>query len=687
MPAVAEGQDENEASSVRSPKPVAASEGQQQAPVTPTASKPAPAKEEMHPSKYHPTTAPEPSSAVRLGFTDVRPGNMNIPSEAQGTPTRANKKMPVTEFTFRFARGAADVPLSENAQRLMNELREQANLIKADMQAQRDADGVDFSNRKIAQPRSSIGRFSAAHMAEFKKMDSIEGHASLWRANRTPGTPGTPEAPKASLKRSPSKANLDGTPNSPKPNLKRSPSKANLDSTPQSQLKQSLKRSTSRAKLDDQNPAQSENVNFSVSGRPGTMPKVEAQSTFAKRIKKLQHDDASTSRPISRDGTAIPGPKSSGTGTLSPSKSLSRLASPTKASLGHLSTPSKSTISLVGSPSRNELSSLTKSASTTQLAVTPSKSAEIRRRIVSPGRFQKVKSILRGQTSGSEDARTALPRPASQMSRTPGPPTVDKELPPLPLTTPRRKLVKRVAFTPDTKHAVETQNTPSPQKSAPRSQAIQAIQFPTLDGVLAKSTAGDVVYPDLSSLKQMADSQENRKPLPQSVAGTFTFRSDHTIDFGAAPPTGFGACPGQSSIRQVRTSMLHKGKMPGSFPAPPSPSTHPNKENTEPVVSNIIPGAPHGMPNKKRHRAASEEHDVEREGAERGAKKRKNEPTPKSRSLFGSRSVSSTPLSSAKKLQTSRTPSRTVASPSPTKKKGGLSMSRLNMLARPKSRA
>jgi hypothetical protein len=38
-------------------------------------------------------------------------------------------------------------------------------------------------------------------------------------------------------------------------------------------------------------------------------------------------------------------------------------------------------------------------------------------------------------------------------------------------------------------------------------------------------------------------------------------------------------------------------------------------------------------------------------------------------------------------MQVGRTPTRTPGSASPTKKRAGLSMSRLNMLARPKNRA
>lgn len=599
---------------------------------------------------------------------------------AQGTPTRG--KVPASAFTFRFARGTAEVPLSENAQRLMNELRERASEIKVDMQAQRDAEGGDGQERKFAKPKGKASRFSAAHIAEFKKMDSIEGHASLWRTNRTP------PVKSAGLKRSPCKAELDGTPTPAKPSLKRKISKANLGGTPQSELTPGLPRSSSRAKLDDGDFAQPDNVNFTVSGRSRTTPADEPQSTFAKRIKKFQDEDTSKSRPVSRGGSTIPRPKSRGQGTLSHSSSLSRLASPTKASLGHSATPTKPTISLVKStPSKPEPGGFLKLPPPTDVASLSSSRAEgLRRRIISPGRFQKVKSILRGQKSDTEEARTALPKPALQMSQTPGPSRItDKEFPPQPFTTPRRKLVKHVAFTPDTKHAAESQNTPSPQKFA-ANRTTQPVQYPALDGILTDSTKDDVVYPDLSGLKDFTASLGGkRRNLPHSVPGTFTFRADHTIDFGSAP-SGFGASPGQASIRHVQTSMAPKGDMPGSFPAPPEPSSHPNKENKEPPTPKVVPGIAHGFSNKKRRRVSSEEADADKEGADRGAKKRKNEHATPRKIPSVSQPVSSMPASSVK-MQTGRTPIKSPGSASPTKKKGGLSMSRLNMLARPKNRA
>jgi len=94
--------------------------------------------------------------------------------------------------------------------------------------------------------------------------------------------------------------------------------------------------------------------------------------------------------------------------------------------------------------------------------------------------------------------------------------------------------------------------------------------------------------------------------------------------------------------------------MPGSFPGP-------NKENVAP-----LPSVPHGIANKKRRRADS---DDEREvDAERSPKKHKS-------------TIDAKPAPSI--IAQNKTPQSKNATPA---KKKILSLSRLNMLARPKMR-
>ncbi|VUC33313.1 unnamed protein product [Clonostachys rosea] len=666
----------------------------QAAPTTPASSALKPPHEEMHPSKCQPSMA-APSSALRLGFSDIKPSNNDqsgIPGCAQGTPTKIGRP-PSSAFTFRFVRGAADMKLSENAQRLMDELREQANKIKADLVSQREAGGgIEFPALQSASEKKKQGRFSAAHEAEFKKMDSIENHASAWRATRT-----TPVKP--SLKRSSSKAELDAaTPTSARSNSKRSQAKPEAVSTPNTRPKSTLKRTASRADLDDDDAQSKKNDMASSAAKPRSTPRNEPVSSYAKRIKKHVEDDASAARPVSRDDSSIPRPKSSGQGSVASTQSqssLSRLMSPTKSSRAHFADHEKPTISLVKSPSFSNLKGAPK-PDTPAGTASPSRFADVRRRIISPGRFQKVKSILRKKSSEYSEGKSAIPGP--QISQTPAAPQIEKDLPAVPLTTPRRKLAKQVAFTPETKRAAESQDSPSPKKPltfqarlAKKKAELQQ-DFSSIDEILVDSTASetsDVVYPDLSAFKALTESTDEKKApkLPESLPGTFTFRSDHTISFGAASSSGFGASPGQSSVRQVRSSIAPKAtSMPGSFPALPSPSTHPNKENRAPPPSNIILGAPHGMSNKKRHRATWDEEDAEKEAAERAAKKAKNEHVPEGQALLAPRLVGATP-GSVKKTQAGRSVNRTPGSATPSKKRAGLSMSRLNMLARPKQRA
>jgi hypothetical protein len=165
----------------------------------------------------------------------------------------------------------------------------------------------------------------------------------------------------------------------------------------------------------------------------------------------------------------------------------------------------------------------------------------------------------------------------------------------------------------------------------------------------------EVEYPSLAGVRPLppVPRTEIAHP-PPSVPGTFTFRSDHTIDFGTSPKS-FGASSGQASIRQVRPSVA--STMPGSFPGS-------NKENTEP-----LPSVPHGMANKKRRRTDSDEQ--EEEEATRSPKKQKA-------------GVAEGAMLVAPRLIA--TPKSKLSSTTKSPKKGVLSMSRLNMLARPKMR-
>ncbi|KAJ5894182.1 hypothetical protein N7495_005873 [Penicillium taxi] len=184
---------------------------------TPTsASAPRPPRQEMHPSKARQSTTKQPDSGLLLGFNPVKKdadGKIvketiidTTPSKSRASPGLTQYGTPGYEIKF-----GQDAQLSEEARLLMASVREDVSRIKAQMisdKAQKDeqehAAESAYGTRKIAKPRGKAGRFSDVHMAEFKKMDSIAGHPSSFRA-----TPGRLLPTEKSLKRTKSKAQLD----------------------------------------------------------------------------------------------------------------------------------------------------------------------------------------------------------------------------------------------------------------------------------------------------------------------------------------------------------------------------------------------------------------------------------------------------------------------------------------------
>ncbi|KAL2262176.1 hypothetical protein VTK26DRAFT_2250 [Humicola hyalothermophila] len=684
-------------------------------PKTPGGSSPVkPPISEMHPSKVRPTMGP-PSSGLRLGFTDIKPTTNrgdNLPPAVQNTPSRL-PKLPSSPFTFRLTRttpiSVVD-KLGPEAQRLMAGIQDVVVKERADLEAKRETEKLEeekAGGRKIAKAKGKTGRFSAAHMAEFKKMDSIENHPSALRYHPDRITP-------------------------LKPGVKRSQSKANLDEPERAHSKQPASASTS--------------------AKAKARAAVEETAAPAKRARQHIDDDASSKRSTSHDGSSIPVPKSAGLGIPRSKSNLASLMTPTKSSLARAATVGVKTpaqASLTRSPSKATLSGIPRSATTNNLAnlghgteKEPAQSAEVK----SPkGRFDRVKAMLRAAKASGSKAKSGLPLPSAFASKTPAPTRQEKELPPVPLTTPGRKLTKRVAFTPDAQRAAMTQNSPSPIKSAiPRAakplQVLGEVHYPSLDSVMTEQTSEDgVSYPDLSAGRPLPEPPMKAfqgQPGEPSVPGEFTFRSDHTISFGN-PAKSFGSSPGQAGIRAVRPSILPTEKMPGSFPtsantsgftststatlssssASTSSSTSlssPNKENEVPQQQSsrsVFLALPHGMSNKKRHRASTDEEDAEREAAERAAKKRRQEKVPEGDALLAPRLTAANAAAGAAAAKMRRPglggartpntasprrkqqhpplpiPGQAPGTPSPLKKKtGAISMSRLNMLARPKMR-
>ncbi|KAL4937212.1 hypothetical protein BDV06DRAFT_203347 [Aspergillus oleicola] len=180
---------------------------------TPTQSATRPTHFEMHPSKVHQSTTKQADSGLILGFNPIKKdaqGKVVKETPAQTTPSKTNASPAfygTPAFDFKFS--CEDSQLSDEAKKLMESVREDVARIKANLiqeQSNSSAESSHNGGRKIAKPKGKAGRFSDVHMAEFKKIPSIAGHASAFRA-----APGRFQPVQKTLKRTKSKAQLDNT--------------------------------------------------------------------------------------------------------------------------------------------------------------------------------------------------------------------------------------------------------------------------------------------------------------------------------------------------------------------------------------------------------------------------------------------------------------------------------------------
>lgn len=234
-----------------------------------------PSPEEMHPQKFQMTTAKPLEEARWLGFSRMAPHTeppkgANKIAAAQGTPTKTPRATDVfnnnPDFQFTFNRPS--LGLSPEARQLLDEKREEAIKIREQMVASGEgpSNAADVLARKMATPKSKVGRFSDVHLAQFKKMDSIADHPSVHKPEQS-----RPNVAIASAKKP--LANPDSL-QSTSTTLKRTLSRAEL-----SQPSSALPRPTSRGNL-----------------QPPT-----ADDSPAKRVKRSVGDDTSASRPKTSD--------------------------------------------------------------------------------------------------------------------------------------------------------------------------------------------------------------------------------------------------------------------------------------------------------------------------------------------------------------------------------------------------
>jgi hypothetical protein len=293
----------------------------------------------MHPQMIHQTTTKAPDSGMKLGFgTPATVGGRNSIAVMQNTPSKAAeassdaKSIAKSAYEFKF-RSASH--LSNEAQALMDNLRDEAARIKEQMkeeknaQEERDAEAADHfqgfgaAGRKIAKPKGKAGRFSDVHMEAFKKMDSIANHASAFRAINAPGF-AQPTA--QSLKRSPSKAGLDEL------------------ARPQTAAKGTPTRRPPPSRLPNRRP-----LTVSPFKSLPKLPQEESPHSPAKRQRQSEFGDVSTARPQRPDQeekfkpSTLPRPVSrSGVphSLLAPTKSTLSRSNSTKVPLASIDKPS-----------------------------------------------------------------------------------------------------------------------------------------------------------------------------------------------------------------------------------------------------------------------------------------------------------------------------------------------------------
>lgn len=565
-----------------------------------------PGIEEMHPSKVHRSTNKQIRYGLQLSSENMSSqatATESNPAENKNTPTKLPGSWPIslTSSNFDFSFSQDDSVLNSEARRIMDSVHGEAAKIKAQLQAERakqdrsDEEGDQLDSvrvRRIAQAKGKAGRYSNVHMQEFKKMDSIADHASLWKNRFHTDTSLT--KPKA-----------DGE---------------TMD------LARQLPKSKSFKAIRSDDGDRLENL------APG------------KRSKRTYQEDTSAARPLSRgkqlEDESVP---------VTPLKAGSRFGlpsaifTPTKVSLARAASVKSTKTSMIPSLSRSN------STKTMESPMMP-RTEGSNKYLSSLAKFGHMKSILHRQPKLSNDPiKVSAGAPLSLTTEI----RINKELPSLP-STPQLGLKRSPTLTRRVEFAPGTQAKNDLVMASPSPSKIPALHLPRQTNT--PKVSQPILYPSLANSPNIT----TRTKIPTvSTPGDFTFRSDKTIQFNEAPS------PVKTpTIRQVRPSGI-------STPLP---------------VFENLPPIPHGMPNKKRRRMDSDDEDEENipppgtiaadDGDEPRAKRLKS--LPKKDVL--------------KEVPVERKGTKSKIAGGGTSKTGGgkgkgvLSLSRLNMLARPKNR-
>lgn len=472
-----------------------------------------PSGDEMHPHHHQKSTTTPYDEARWLGFFNMAPntapakvtGPLHAPSPSPTpTPSKdvATATAGVTTPEIKFAYNRQSLELSPEAQKIMSETREEAAKIRARMSmlppVPTEEPGIEPAapGRKIAKPKGKVNRFSDAHMAEFKKMDSIANHPSAWRPA---------QAPIAEMKKA----------------LKRSPSKASLDNS-------------------EPNPFLSKVRSIAEIG----LGAQDSDSTPSKRIKIGRHDDASSKKvvhspsKINVSGTPKTAPAERRKSGLH--RPLSSLRSPTKASLAR----SQSVKNLKAATMHPNL---TRSNSTKSLRSPFTPRTKIDTTAPKPASPSPVKM------HSVKDAPVKVP-----VELVKSPSATDSDSTPTLksiLRTPHRLYSNDPAKIAAGTHLA----TPPSQRTEGRPMSKTAPVHKHVDftaSALAKAQRDEVKavsvepegvrYPSLPTASN--DSTDSRRSTISSlpIPGSFTFR--------AGTPVNFGPLPKGPTIRPVRTS-------------------------------------------------------------------------------------------------------------------------------------
>ncbi|KAK2749949.1 hypothetical protein FQN55_002666 [Onygenales sp. PD_40] len=535
-----------------------------------------PGLEEMHPSKVQQSTSKQPDSGLCLGFKPIQPDPNHPSNTSTRTPTKSRlaqtDQLDSPSFALQFS--CEDSQLSEEAKKLMENIREDAARIKAQMiiesSAQKRKEAAieqEFGDRKFAKAKGKAGRFSNAHMAEFKKMDSIVGHASSFRANP-----------------------------------------ARFQSSPAKTPVKSLKRTSSKACLDDTEKPRTPAKPWAAPATPAKM----STNASIKRPKISTVETPSTHQPLSKDGRC--GSK------IDPK--------PAQYSARATVTPKKLTVARASSVKQDNTSKIPnfpRSPSTKSIVAPRTPQTEFNPKLKSrlPS-LTNLKSILRKRqplfsTDPVKIAAGTHVAPPSKIFDVPEQSTTKK----------------RVDFSASTKlrHAF-SDVSPTP-KISPDGAIDESVDEETQPGTIS--------YP---TLPQMTPEKDNKATK---------------LAFGAkASPT----------IRTVTSSEV-------LYPRPAFPSHA---------------AIPHGIVNKKRRRDDADDEDVENHGPENPTEDERSQKRFKPNPAIAVSVRTPSPIKTRPGQRTGATPGQraTLAQGTPSrstqKSRGVLSMSRLNMLSRPKGR-